>query len=270
MLNPYKQPNDILGEWIKTEEQLAIAKTYHHKPIGQYDREDLAKMAELMGKWRVLLGATADATEQELIIITQFVYDNFKRQTLADVELAMNWAISGKLDLGFVSTKLMSSFYVSKALNAYLALKKEIYFAIVEEKEKYFRIKEIEETQKRKATPEQKAQIFKEHIASLYESHKKQISWFDFGNFVYEWLKKSGQLNRNQEVIQKAIKYGEECYLAERRSENMKGGLQDALMNFGGNREEKQKKYARKYMVMEYFDRLPLSEILNKINITQF
>ena len=259
-----------MGEWIKNEDQLAIAKTYSQKTIGEFNREELQYLVEVIGKWRILLGATTDPTGDELVIITQFVYDNFKKLTIPDIQLAMNWAISGKTDIGFVSTKLISSFYVSKAINAYLALKKEILQTIAEEKEKHLRIKEIEESKNKKPTPEQKAQIFKEHIASLYENHKKQNAWFDFGDFVYEWIKKSGQLNRNPEVIQNAIKYGENRYLAERRGENMKGSLQDALMNYGGNKEERKKKYARQYMVMTYFDELSLPEILNKINISQF
>lgn len=259
-----------MGEWIKNEDQLAIAKTYSQKPIGQFSREELQYLVEVMGTWRILLGASTDPTEHELIIITQFVYDNFKKLTIPDIQLAMNWAISGKTDLGFVSTKIISSFYVSKAINAYLVLKKEILQSIAEEKDKYLRIKEIEESKNKKPTPEQKAQIFKEHIASLYESHKKGIPWFDFGDIVYEWIKKTGQLNRNPEVIQKAIKYGEDRYLAERRGENMKGSLQDALINYGGKKEQRQKKYARQYMVMIYFDQLSLPEIINKINISQF
>ena len=270
-LSQYKEQSGISGEWIKNEEQYQVARTFQSERIGSLSREDISALIDVMGKWRVLLGATSESSEEELIVIVQFVYDNFKRLTVEDIILAMNWSISGKIDIGFVSQKMLSSFYVSKALNAYMNYKRQVVTEIIEEKQRYIRALELQEDERNKPTPEQKAQIFKEHIVAIYESHKKNIAWFDFGDFVYEWLKSTNQINRDPAIIQLAIKYGEDKYLQDKRNQSLKNSLQEALSNINsGNKEQQKKKYARQYVIMQYFDTYSLAEIVSRIKPEQF
>ena len=91
-----KKQNVLIGDWIRNDTEIAVAQTFSEKRIGSFDREDMAKLVEVMAKWRVLLGVNNDSSETELIVICQFVYDNFKKFTLMDIKLAMNWAVSGK------------------------------------------------------------------------------------------------------------------------------------------------------------------------------
>ncbi len=71
--------NKLIGDWIQNEVEYEVAKTFDGKRIGQYTKEDMTKLVELMAHWRVLLGVTSDSTEIELVVICQFVYDNFKK-----------------------------------------------------------------------------------------------------------------------------------------------------------------------------------------------
>jgi hypothetical protein len=41
-------------------------------------------------------------------------------------------------------------------------------------------------------------------------------------------------------------------------------------MDTGDNKEERQKKYAREYMIKKYFDKYTLGEIIAKIKTDQF
>jgi succinate dehydrogenase flavin-adding protein (antitoxin of CptAB toxin-antitoxin module) len=261
--------NKLIGDWIQNEVEYEVAKTFDGKRIGDYTKEDMTKLVELMAHWRVLLGVTSDSTEIELVVICQFVYDNFKKYSLADIRLAMNWAISGRIDVGFVSQKSLSSFYVSKVLNAYDDRKRDIYNGFMERRDRHLQRLEIDK--KSEPTVEEKAKLFKEMLMGLYTSHQNNQPFYDFNDFVYNWLKSTGQIQATQEEINAAVFYGQEKYRDERRQQNAANILrQISNMDVGDNKEEKQKKYAREYIIKKYFDKYTIGEIISKIKPSQF
>jgi len=259
--------NKLIGNWIKTEAELAVAATYEEKKIGSYTHEDMQDLVNVMAQWRLLLGVTTDSTDHELIVICQFVYDNFKRFTLSDIKLAMNWTISSRIDVGFVSQKTISSFYVSKALNAYEDEKRAIYNQIMYRRDKH--LMQLEKENKPVVTPAEKANTFKSHISAMYSGFKKDGFFMDIGDFVYDWLKKTKQLDTRAEMINKAVEYGRTRYLEEKRKETVKQTIAAALEP-KNDKEAMQKKYARHYMVMQYFDSHELSYIVGQIKHEQF
>mgnify|MGYP007090091109 CR=1 FL=1 len=261
--------NKLLGDWIQNETEHAIALTYSEKKIGDYNREDMTKLVELMAQWRLLLGVTSESTEAELIVICQFVYDNFKKFTLSDIRLAMNWAISGKTDIGFVSQKSISSFYVSKAINAYEDYKRQIFNDLMERRERYLQRNNV--NQPVEPTPEEKANTFKDLIVGMYKSHKNGQAFYDFGDFVYNWMKSTNQLKASPEEVNAAVFYGQEKYRAERRGEVAANIMKNLINNdVPDNKEQRQKKYAREYMIMKYFEKHTIGEIISKIHPNQF
>ena len=264
-----KRQNKLIGDWIQNETEYEIALTYEHKKIGDYTKEDMTKLVELMAHWRILLGVTTESTEMELVVICQFVYDNFKKFSLADIRLAMNWTISGKVDVGFVSQKSLSSFYVSKALNAYDEQKRHIFNDLMERRERHLRRLEIE--QKVEVSSEEMANNFKDMVVGCYRAYKDNQNFYDFNDFIYNWMKRTGQIQATQEEINAAVFYGQEKYREERRSENAANIIrQIANIDTKDNKEERQKKYAREYIIKKYFDKYTLGEIISKINPSQF
>lgn len=263
------EPNKLIGDWIKDEQEYAIALTYSEKKIGDYNVHDMKKLVEIMAQWRILLGVTSESTEQELVVICQFIYDNFKRFTLSDIKMAMNWSIAGKLDVGFVSQKNISSYYVSRALNSYEDVKRSIYNRIVEEKHKHLQRLEDIESKSKKFTPEEKANEFKELILSMYNSHINGKEFYDLGDMVYQWLKDTKLLDMDKKIIDTAIKYGIEKYMEERSSNSFRRNIINTLQP--DEVERKKKKYARQYMIMHYFNTVTtISEIINAIKPSQF
>ena len=264
-LEQYKGQKTLIGTWIQSEDERQVALTYGEKRIGQYDKEDMIGLVEVMAQWRILLGVTTEATEQELIIICQFLYDNFKKFTLSDIKLAMNWTISGKVDVGFVTQKNISSYYISRALNAYEEEKKRIYNKLMYERDK--ELEKQKQLEQSKVTPQDKANIFKEAILTMYKSYKEGRPVIDFGDFVYNWLKRTKQLSRDAKIVSDAIKYGQDMYLEERK----KGGGLNPFANIStDNKEDRQKKLSRQYMIMHYFDSHTMPQIIAKINIQDF
>jgi hypothetical protein len=265
-LTQYNGQNSLIGDWIKTDTELAIAKTYAEKRIGDFTREDMTKLVEIMAQWRILLGVTSEPTEQELIIICQFMYDNFKKFTLADVRLAMNWAIGGRLDVGFVTQKNISSYYVSRVMNAYDDYKRHIFNDMMAEREKYRQRLEIDKP--RPQTPKEKAETFKDFVVSMYKAYQNDSLLYDVGDSLYDWIKRTGQLNPTKEEVQAAVEYGKEKYSEVMRERNLRQILSEAVDN--KTKEEQQKKFAREYIIRLYFERYTLGEIIKKIELTQF
>lgn len=261
--------NKLIGDWIQNETEYQVALTYGEKRIGDFNKQDMTKLVEVMAQWRLLLGVTTESTDTELIVICQFVYDNFKKFTLSDIRLAMNWVISGKVEVGFVTQKNISSFYVSKAINAYEERKRHIFNDLMERRDRHIQRNQIEV--KPEPTQQDKANTFKDLILGMYKSHQDGQPFYDFGDFVYNWLKKTNQLRATPEDVNAAVFYGQEKYRAERREEVAKNIMRQLVNNdTPDNKEERQKKYAREYMIIKYFEKNTIGEIISKINPNQF
>jgi len=258
----------LIGDWITNEAEYSVARTYEGKRIEDFNHEDMKKLVEVMALWRHHLGVTSDPTEQELIVICQFVYDNFKRFTLADIRLAMNWAIAGKIDVGFVTQKNISSYYVSKALNAYGEAKRSIYNELMENRDRILERRSLEKSVQH--TPAEKANQFREYIVSLYQGYKQGGYFYDIGDFAYNWLKKTNQLKLSKEHIDAAVAYGKQAASKIRQAD---AGSAAALLRQSiakESREQSEKRLAREYILMQYFDALSLPQIIDRISIKDF
>jgi hypothetical protein len=261
-----KKQNELIGDWIRNDTEIAVAKTFSEKRIGSFDREDMAKLVEVMAKWRVLLGVNNDSSETELIVICQFVYDNFKKFTLSDVRLAMNWAVSGKIDMTFVSTKSISAMYVSKALHLYEDEKRAIVERIAHEKEVYER--KMSNDTKIETSPEERANTFKSILVGLYEDYMQKGTFLDFGDFVYNWLKNNQIISPTKKDVQDALIYSERRYREQRMSEHNGLGLAKALEP--KSEEFRKKKLAREYIIIKLFEAKELLDLIKLIKVEQF
>ena len=153
------KPNKLIGDWINNNEQYAIAQTFSEKKIGQFDKNDMAKLVDAIATWQVMLGIGNDTTEQELVFICQFIYDNFYTLTLSDINMAMKLVVSQKIKLEYTSQKKITALYVSKSLNAYVEYKTDIYNEILRNKVKH--IDKLESKNIRVLTQNEKANDFK-------------------------------------------------------------------------------------------------------------
>jgi hypothetical protein len=263
-----QKPNRLIGDWIKNDTELAIANTMSEKKIKEFNREDMAELVSVMGQWRLLLGVTGDSTETELIFICQFIYDNFGKFTLSDVRIAMNWTISGKVDVGYVTQKNISAYYISKALQAYENKKIEIINEIAINKERL----ESRYEDKRELTPEEKAKSFKEYLIMIYESYKENGKFWDGPEYIYKWLKETGQVNPTKDEINEAVIFGYQKLMKEKEED----AFEKTFKNINKEKlsledsEARKKKYAREFIVCKIFDSVELYDLLKKINIQYF
>jgi hypothetical protein len=259
------EQNPLLGDWIKNDTDYAIAQTYSEKKLGNYKREDLTLIVELMAQWKVHLGVVGDSFDNELIFITQFLYDNFKHFTISDIRLAMSWAISGKIDMQFVSAKTISSHYVSKALNLYEEEKRRIVNQIAQAKDSYTRHKEL--NSQIETTPIEKANTFKDHILAVYQTYQSKGWLVDIGDMIYDWIRKNNIMPITKVDVDNAIRYSQDKYIEERANAlktQFKTVLDEKSVEF------RKKKLAREYIIMKYFEKVNEIEVVKAITENQF
>jgi hypothetical protein len=259
------KPNELIGNWVTTAEDNKIALTLSEKRIGQFDRVDMADIVDLMAQWRLMLGVTSDTTQEELIFITQFIYDNYKHLTLSDLNIAKNWSILGRIDVGFVTQKTFSSYYVSRCINAYEEEKRKIINQIAQNKERYETRKAIDNPTPQSA--EEKANSFKDHILTMYRASNEDRPIIDLADMVYNWLKAVGFMKLSDLEIKEAMLYATDRL----REMNFQDNKLNAKNQFDPQTEDmRKKKFAREYVINKVFKKLSVSDIVSKISIEYF
>lgn len=218
-----------------------------------------------MANWRLLLGVTNEVTQEELIFITQFIYDHYKHLTLSDLELSKNWAITGRVDVGFVTQKTFSSYYISRCINAYEDEKRKIINEINQRKERYEMKKELESP--KQISPEEKANSFKDHLITLYKAFVEDREYVDVGDIVYNWAKENRLVSLNPREVQDAMLYATER-LREVKATDVKAS--PSLNFMAMDDETRKKKYARIFVLNNMFRKYAISELITKINIEYF
>lgn len=255
----------MIGAWLNSEEEHSIVSSYEEKRIKHFNKEDIKELVEVVARWRLLLGVTSESSDTELLVITQFVYDNYPNITLTDIRFAMNWSISGRIEVGFVTQKNISSYYVSRAINAYIDLKRSIVNDIEQRRNTY---NARRESVKIEQTPLQKANTLKNIVLNLYDSFKKEKQLIDYNDVVYTWLKKSKNLCLETAVIANAIRYGKQTFADLEKGDKLIGKINSVLEN---NREELEKKYSRSFMINHFFKSVKNeAEIVNLIKVQDF
>lgn len=265
-----KGSNQLIGDWIRNETELEIAKTYSEKRIGEFNTEDMKGLVEVMGKWRFLLGVVSESSDTELVYICQFIYDEFKRFTLTDIKLAMNWAISGKTDMSYVSVRSLSANYVSKAIQAYEVLKRSIVEKIAQDKETYER--HIARETPTEISIEDRIATFKEILISAFIDYKEKGSFYDFGDFIYNWIKDNKIVAVNKQIINDAMVYGETKLRKVKHDEKHDMGMRRVkIKEAGADKDEfRKKKFAREYIITKFFDKVDIEKLVSLVKREHF
>lgn len=261
------RPNALLGNWIRNDIEKSVAECYSEKPIGQYNTKDMEALVDMVARWRVLLGVTNESTPVELRVITQFIYDSYKSLTLKDIELAMMWSINGTIEIGFVTQKNISAYYVSRCINAFIARKREIVNEIAEKKERYLAEQAAKESQ---ITPQQKAEKWKSYFCEIYNKYAQTGQFFDFHHMIYNWLRKVNMLNVPKEEIAASYDYATNRITKEREERKLKP--QKSYFRLEGLDDEDKliKRLRREYVIMKLFDRTDLGTFIRAIKIDDF
>jgi len=267
-ISQYKGQNLLIGDWIKNDADLMVVETFSEKRIGDFNKDDMKGLVDIMGKWRFLLGVQSESSDSELIFICQFIYDEFKKFTLSDIRLAMSWAISGKTDMTFVSQKSLSAAYVSKAIQAYEDEKRSIVKRIAYDKEAYERNKHVNEPLN--ISPEEQANTFLSILIDAYNKYKEKGDFYDFGDFIYNWMKKHKIANITKQLVNDAMIYGETRYREFKAEQKHEAGMKRIKIMDTGDDESNKKKFAREYIIRKFFDKVEFEQLVKLVKVEQF
>jgi len=206
------------------------------------------KLVEILGQWSFYLGLSEKVSDKELILNAQFIKENFGALNLYDLQQAIKMSATEKLgDIQHYGK--LSPLFIGKILNSYKSKRSEIIVTINQE------IKKINNS-KPKLPPSQEESIsnMKIILKSAWETvNTEKQTYLDFGDCVYNFIKKYKLVSVNKELVGEAMIYAEK----EIKSEKNKSTLKSVIHNTAFtklDRESIKRKKAREFMVNKWLE----------------
>lgn len=256
-----KQSNFLTPHCRDVEEQTLVLAIYNK------ENKDINSLIDVLAKWRWMSGINVsnqheDDVARELALLSQFVVKNYPNITTDEISLAIDLSLTNKLDVDVRTFNSFSPMYVSRILNSYLEYRRIKYDEIYDRKVKAEAKKKAEE----KPTPEQRMVAMKDLILYFWEQYKNEGEVKDHFNVLYDYLKRTNQLNLSKELIDEAIEYG------KMRSKNYVADyFTDVLGKEKVSGEDFEKKFARNYCIQKMFDDCEdVDLIVSKVTINHF
>ena len=209
----------IIQDWEPANKKIIIGH-YDRKISSFFDapdkNEQFQNLHKLIVKWAVLTGVKPLPTDDEIKLFVEYIAEHFYRYSLMEIDNAFNLVTSGRLDESAEHYQSFSVIYISKIINSY---GRYIGSYIIDYKN------QIEEEEKEKNKPNQKQQLdiildsvlhyfddFKEHY-----DQKGESKYNDFGYISYDFLKKFGLINLEDELKEVLFEKAKDIALKELR-----------------------------------------------------
>ena len=255
-----KQNNYLTPHCRTSEENNLILAIYNN------DNKDVNSLIDVLAKWRWMSGINIsnqheDDVARELALLSQFVVKNYQNITTDEISLAIDLSLTNKLDVDVRAFNSFSPMYVSRILNAYLDYRKIKYDEIYDRKVKAETKKKIEE----KPSSEQRMVAMKDLILYFWEQYKSDGEVKDHFNTLYDYFKRTNQLNLSKELIDEAMEYG------KMKSKNYVADYFVDVLEKKVNGEDFDKRFARNYCIQKMFDDCEdVDIIVSKVTINHF
>ncbi len=188
------KPQTSIGAWINSDVEKELYLAQYEKKIAHFQTNDeVNNLLKVVTTWRIYLGIREEASKEENVLNVNFIRENYKNFTLADIELAYKYALTGKLEVDAEAYGKFSPLYISKILNAY----------------GFYCEKMMTEILKRKREHESRMRQLPVHESyeERVDNRKKSIVWYyhqlrssykyvgDYGSVVWTFLTRNNILN---------------------------------------------------------------------------
>lgn len=260
---------DTLLNYIVSQSEKDLVLSFENKPIiAEYDAKDcISKLIDILARWRWMSGINSynqdeDEVAKELYLIAQFVSKNYPKITIEEIQLAIDLSLTDKLDTDVRTFNTFSPMYVSRILNAYLEYKLEIGREIIQRKIKEDEKKESEVV----ASPQQKMDTTIDFIRYLYDKYKNEGIVEDYFSSMYLYLRRTNKFSPTKEMVNEALQYAKQKVV----DYNNKHFADVLFRKEKQNNEDVEKRFARDYCVMRFFDTLDIDDFISKIQISEF
>lgn len=172
----------------------------------------MSEVIECIGTWRAMTGSIK-TDETQVTVEASFLKGNYKMLSLKDVNNAIQLFLNNKLDIDVPEFVSFSTMHISRVLNSYLRYKSKVVMALDEIAEKPL----LELNEADKQSIHSRVEGIKSCILDCWEHSKEDFKERFFNQMVYDFLRKTGRLKINKQLIEEAKKYGEKKYLDDRK-----------------------------------------------------
>jgi hypothetical protein len=265
-----KQQRDYhLSLAVKTDNPKEITKlidaTYGRKlaSIELQDEQDFNKVINLVSYWRTLIGAIKDTHPAQLRVESAYLVENYPTLTFQDINLAMDCLIQQKLDLRLPFVITFSTLFMGQVLDAYRRYKAQEINKIGEQV--------TPPTIEYKLSPAQKVAEMKDMIRMCHDHVKDGCNERFFNRMVYEFLRKTGKLILNDQVILDGKKYCEEKMKHFRHKggatlREIVNGIRKSDQDAKKDRENAIRQHKIDYCLIYFFSTHNLDEVLDSVS----
>ena len=263
---PYQKQSTPLVNFCQNNDEYQIVKSAYSLSKPNRDEKYLEKLVDILGKWRWMTGISInnqneDEVAKELILIAQFVFNNYPELSIEEINLSIDLSLTNKLNVDVRTFNTFSPMYVSRILNAYTEYKRSIVLEVRNRKELDDAKKEID----KKLTATEKMESLIELITYFYDEFKLKNIVDDHFNVLYSFFRKIKLLNPSKETVNLAVEYGK-----SKAAEYVDNHFVDIMSKQKPNKELIEKRFARNYCIQVMFTKFKLEEILEKIEIKHF
>jgi len=174
---------------IRSEEEKQVYLASQDKQIKFISSNtEMNELLKVVTTWRLYLGIKEDASKEELVLITNFIKDNYPEITKKEIESAYKLAITNKLNVDAEPYGKFSPIYVARILNAYITFKTEKMAQIRIRKNQFEREQQLEKPK----TKEELIEAKKNHILCYIQTLNQKTDYVgDYNKECWDFMTKN-------------------------------------------------------------------------------
>jgi hypothetical protein len=232
-------------------------------------KEDLMILNSLMVRWSTYVGIETPEASQ-INMLANFIREHFPAFNAYDIKECINLLANQTLDTDAEHYGKLSPIYISKVLKAYQEHRGNVVFKVRDS------IQKLKQAEIIPMPNEERISNFKELLTIAKKENELGLTYIDAGDSLYNFIKFNKLMpitkgNIDQELIDKAMEYGNKLYIEQRKKKVTENVIKNeyikkvADMQF--EKEDMIKKYAREFIVNRFLLNFELESFLSKINI---
>lgn len=233
------------------------------KKLGELNMEDDVDfnfMIDLVGNWRMLLGATKETDPALFRVEAIYLVDTHPDLTIVELKTAIRLLSEHKLNIKLPFVVNFSCMFMSHVIQAYIELKETLIASVINVADKQYLPPPEPSIQER-------LDDMKYMIVECKKFLEKCEGLFVFHD-VYDFLRKTKRLVFTPEMVEEAKKYGERRYGLWVSSQPLQ--LNRVSSEVKKERETMVREFGIYYCLMEYFKKIDLAEELKKIEESEY
>ena len=227
--------------------------------------KELALVTSLLIRWSNYLGIEAPESI-ELNTICNFLKEHFPNINHEDLNNTINMVVKDELNIDVEHYGKLSLIYINKCIKSYLDYKGSVIIKIRQ------KIEKLESEKSSIVSPESRLENFKTLVCYAKKDVSNNIVFQDFGDAIYNFIKKNKLMLMNKEIVEQAMDYGNSKFIEEKKQKSIESTFKKNFLkttsDLNFEKEDRIKKFAREYVVNLWLKKIDLQDFLEKINIT--